>query len=107
MSKARKVAVGVIEGQETAEAAWRRDQALHLVKRESLQCFHRRGAGKKHRPPTRQHVKDMSEAAAGAEPIVAEKTRILREEISENVIVAREASELVVVRESDRLGLAG
>jgi hypothetical protein len=49
----------------------------------------------------------MPEAAAGAETIVAEKTRILREEISENVIVAPEASELVVVRESDRLGFAG
>src|SRR5262245_7077034 len=48
----------------------------------------------------------MSEAATRAETIVAEKTRICREEVSENVIVAREASELVVVRESDRLWFA-
>ncbi len=98
---AAKVAVGIIEVQEAAEAAGRCDQPLHLVKLERLQGFHRRRAGEEHRATARQHVEDVPEPAARAHAVVAEKPRAIRKFFPVHVIVAREPRQLVVVREPD------
>ena len=101
LEPAAKVAVGIIEIQKSAEAAGRCNQPLHLVELEGLQGLHRRRAGKEHRAPARQHIKDVPESAARAHAVVAEKSRALRKLFPVDVIVAREPRQLVVVREPD------